>query len=81
MQIMLEEAVIEAIGVGIDFKDGDLALRGNYSTLDENEVITDRRAWKTDRKRRCRRHSKRIRGKNSILNTRHKNCCCTNNRT
>ncbi len=36
--------VIEAIGVGIDFKDGDLALRGNYSTLDENEVITDRRA-------------------------------------
>ena len=36
--------VIEAIGVGIDFKDGDLALRGNYSTLNENEVITDRRA-------------------------------------
>ncbi|MGB1523080.1 MAG: phosphoglycerate mutase, partial [Nitrosopumilus sp.] len=36
--------VIEAIGVGIDFKDGDLALRGNYSTLDENEIITDRRA-------------------------------------
>ena len=36
--------VIEAIGVGIDFKDGDLALRGNYSTLDENEVIIDRRA-------------------------------------
>jgi len=36
--------VIEAIGVGIDFKDGDLALRGNYSTLNEEEVITDRRA-------------------------------------
>nr|WP_253805528.1 alkaline phosphatase family protein [Nitrosopumilus sp. Nsub] len=36
--------VIEAIGVGIDFKDGDLALRGNYSTLDDNEIITDRRA-------------------------------------
>ncbi len=36
--------VIEAIGIGIDFKDGDLALRGNYSTLDENEVIIDRRA-------------------------------------
>ena len=27
--------VIEAIGTGIDFKDGDLALRGNFSTLDE----------------------------------------------
>ena len=24
--------VIEAIGIGIDIKDGDLALRGNYST-------------------------------------------------
>ena len=36
--------VIEAIGVGIDFKDGDLALRGNYSTLNEEEIIIDRRA-------------------------------------
>ena len=36
--------VIEAIGVGIDFKNGDLALRGNYSTLNQEEVITDRRA-------------------------------------
>ena len=36
--------VIEAIGVGTDFKDGDLALRGNFSTLDEKDSITDRRA-------------------------------------
>ena len=36
--------VIEAIGVGIDFKNGDLALRGNYATLDEQGVIVDRRA-------------------------------------
>ncbi|NNM35563.1 MAG: 2,3-bisphosphoglycerate-independent phosphoglycerate mutase [Nitrosopumilus sp.] len=36
--------VIEAIGIGIDFKDGDLALRGNYSTLNEEQVIIDRRA-------------------------------------
>jgi len=36
--------VIEGIGIGIDFKDGDLALRGNYSTLNEEGVITDRRA-------------------------------------
>jgi len=36
--------VIEGIGVGIDFKDGDLALRGNFATLDDNGVITDRRA-------------------------------------
>ena len=36
--------VIEAIGIGIDFKDGDLALRGNFSTLNEKDVIVDRRA-------------------------------------
>ena len=36
--------VIEAIGVGIDFKDGDLALRGNFSTLNDEEAIIDRRA-------------------------------------
>jgi len=36
--------VIEAIGIGIDFADGDLAFRGNFSTLDRSGVITDRRA-------------------------------------
>ncbi|MDX1440931.1 MAG: alkaline phosphatase family protein [Nitrosopumilaceae archaeon] len=36
--------VIEAIGVGIDFKNGDLALRGNFSTLNGEGAIIDRRA-------------------------------------
>ena len=36
--------VIEAIGVGTDFRDGDLALRGNFSTLNEEDSIVDRRA-------------------------------------
>mgnify|MGYP000250505148 CR=1 FL=1 len=36
--------VIESIGVGVDFKDGDLALRGNFSTLNKDEIIIDRRA-------------------------------------
>ena len=36
--------VVEAIGVGIDFKDGDLALRGNFATLDNEGKIIDRRA-------------------------------------
>ena len=36
--------VIEAIGIGIDFQDGDLALRGNFATLDNEGRIIDRRA-------------------------------------
>ncbi len=36
--------VVEAIGIGIDFKDGDLALRGNFATLNNDGVIIDRRA-------------------------------------
>ena len=36
--------VIEAIGIGIDFKDGDLALRGNFATINDEGIIIDRRA-------------------------------------
>ncbi|HEV8387179.1 MAG TPA: alkaline phosphatase family protein [Nitrososphaera sp.] len=36
--------VIESIGCDIDFRDGDLALRGNFATIDEKKRIVDRRA-------------------------------------
>ncbi|TLX65834.1 MAG: 2,3-bisphosphoglycerate-independent phosphoglycerate mutase [Thaumarchaeota archaeon] len=36
--------VIEAIGIGIDFRDGDLALRGNFATVNDENIIVDRRA-------------------------------------
>ncbi len=35
--------IIEIIGCGIDFRDGDLALRGNFATLSKDKII-DRRA-------------------------------------
>jgi 2,3-bisphosphoglycerate-independent phosphoglycerate mutase len=36
--------VIESIGCNIDFRDGDLALRGNFATVDDSLKIVDRRA-------------------------------------
>lgn len=36
--------VIESIGCSIDFRDGDLALRGNFATVDDKLKIVDRRA-------------------------------------
>jgi len=34
----------EALGVGLEVKEGDVALRGNFATVDENLNVLDRRA-------------------------------------
>jgi 2,3-bisphosphoglycerate-independent phosphoglycerate mutase len=39
--------VIEAVGAGIDMKDGDLALRCNFATLGEGKTLLDRRAGRS----------------------------------
>jgi 2,3-bisphosphoglycerate-independent phosphoglycerate mutase len=36
--------VVESIGCDIDFREGDLALRGNFATVDDNLKVVDRRA-------------------------------------
>ncbi len=36
--------VLEAVGVGLKVKKGDIAVRGNFCTLDANGMISDRRA-------------------------------------
>jgi 2,3-bisphosphoglycerate-independent phosphoglycerate mutase len=55
--------VIEAIGVGIDFKNGDLALRGNFSTLNDEGVIIDRRAGRQIEKEDAQNIAKEIENK------------------
>jgi 2,3-bisphosphoglycerate-independent phosphoglycerate mutase len=39
--------IIEAVGAGIDVKDGDLALRCNFATLGQEKTIIDRRVKRT----------------------------------
>ena len=73
--------VIEAIGVGIDFKNGDLALRGNFSTLNEEEVITDRRAGRQIEKKDAEGIAKELEEKIKFSVPDTKNSSRTNNRT
>ena len=42
--------VIEAIGSNIDLRDGDLALRGNFATIDSKMNIIDRRVGRSLKK-------------------------------
>jgi 2,3-bisphosphoglycerate-independent phosphoglycerate mutase len=42
--------VIEAIGLGIDLKHGDIAARANFCSLDAKGIVTDRRAGRIDTK-------------------------------
>jgi 2,3-bisphosphoglycerate-independent phosphoglycerate mutase len=42
-RLNLSRGVVEAIGSGMEFKDGDLALRCNFATVQKGEIV-DRRA-------------------------------------
>src|SRR6187399_3522512 len=40
--------VIEALGLGLDLKAGDVAARANFCTLDDKGIVTDRRAGRIE---------------------------------
>lgn len=44
VKFRIGRGVLEALGVGFELTEGDIAARGNFCTIDENGLITDRRA-------------------------------------
>ncbi len=44
LKYQIGRGVLEALGIDIELTCDDLACRGNFATIDENGVITDRRA-------------------------------------
>lgn len=44
LQFMIGRGVLEALGIGVELEEGDVAVRGNFCTVDEDGVVTDRRA-------------------------------------
>jgi 2,3-bisphosphoglycerate-independent phosphoglycerate mutase len=44
LKYQIGRGVLEALGIGFELQDNDMAARGNFCTVDENGLITDRRA-------------------------------------
>src|ERR1700752_329404 len=48
LEFEVGRGVIEALGLGLDLKAGDIAARANFCTLDAKGIVTDRRAGRID---------------------------------
>ena len=48
IEFQVGRGVIEALGLGIELKTGDVAARANFCTLDGRGVVTDRRAGRIE---------------------------------
>src|SRR5580704_10384330 len=48
LEFQVGRGVIEALGLGIELKAGDVAARANFCTLDAKGIVTDRRAGRID---------------------------------
>jgi 2,3-bisphosphoglycerate-independent phosphoglycerate mutase len=44
LEYTIGRGVLEAVGIGIELEAGDVAARGNFCTIDDQGIITDRRA-------------------------------------
>src|SRR5580700_7599636 len=48
LEFQVGRGVIEALGLGLELKSGDVAARANFCTLDAKGIVTDRRAGRID---------------------------------
>jgi len=48
IETQVGRGVIEALGLGLELKAGDVAARANFCTLDDKGIVTDRRAGRID---------------------------------
>ena len=44
VKYLMGRGVLEALGIGVELRDGDVAARGNLCTVDQNGLLVDRRA-------------------------------------
>ena len=44
LEFQVGRGVIEALGLGLELKPGDVCARANFATLDAKGIVTDRRA-------------------------------------
>src|ERR1041385_7110850 len=48
LEFEVGRGVIEALGLGLELKGGDVAARANFCTLDAKGIVTDRRAGRIE---------------------------------
>src|SRR6266700_950547 len=48
LEFEVGRGVIEALGLGLELRAGDVAARANFCTLDEKGIVTDRRAGRIE---------------------------------
>src|SRR2546430_13073916 len=48
LEFQVGRGVIEALGLGLELRAGDIAARANFCTIDDKGIVTDRRAGRID---------------------------------